>query len=81
MENINMKITVYTKNNCPKCEMTKRVLKGEEIEFELRNVEEDQEAYDYVVNVLELREMPVVEAEGHEVFSGFQPDKLQELKQ
>lgn len=76
-----MKITVFTKNGCPQCEMTKRVLNGEGIEFEVRNVEEDQEAFDYVVNELGLRQMPVVEAEGHEVFSGFRPDKIAELKE
>jgi glutaredoxin-like protein NrdH len=74
------KITVFTKNGCPQCEMTKNVLKNEGIEFEVRNVEEDQEAYDYVVEVLGLRQMPVVEVEGQEPFTGFRPDKLQELK-
>lgn len=74
------KITVFTKNGCPQCEMTKNVLKGEGIEFEVRNVEEDQEAFDYVVEVLKLRQMPVVEVEGQKPFSGFRPDLLQELK-
>lgn len=73
------KITVFTKNGCPQCEMTKNVLKGEGIEFEVRNVEEDQEAYDYVVEVLQLRQMPVVEVEGQEPFTGFRPDLLQSL--
>lgn len=86
-----MKITVFTKNGCPQCDMTKNVLNGEGIEFEAINVEEidpetgektkkAQEAYDYVVDVLKLRQMPVVEAEGHDVFSGFRPDLLQALK-
>ncbi|MCR4362031.1 NrdH-redoxin [Bacillus subtilis] len=75
-----MKITVYTKNGCPQCEMTKNVLKGEGIEFVSKNVEEDSEAYVYVVETLGLRQMPVVEVEGEEPFAGFRPDKLQELK-
>lgn len=74
------KVTVYTKNGCPQCEMTKTVLKGEGINFELHNIEEDEKAYDYVVNDLGLRQMPVVVAEGQEPFTGFQPDKLQALK-
>ncbi|WP_409304858.1 glutaredoxin domain-containing protein [Peribacillus sp. SCS-155] len=73
-------ITVYTKNGCPKCDMTKNVLNAEGIEFETFNVEEDEKAYDFVVNTLGLREMPVVVAEGQEPFTGFQPDKLQALK-
>lgn len=74
------KVTVYTKNGCPQCEMTKRVLLGEEIDFLTINVEEDETAFDYVVNTLQLRQMPVVVAEGQEPFTGFQPDKLKQLK-
>ncbi|PLR75409.1 NrdH-redoxin [Bacillus sp. V3-13] len=73
-------VTVYTKNGCPKCDMTKNVLNGEGIEFETFNVEENEKAYDFVVNTLGLREMPVVVVEGQEPFTGFQPDKLQALK-
>lgn len=73
------KITVFTKNGCPQCDMTKTVLKGEGLEFEVRNVEEDEEAMTYVRDTLGIRQMPVVEAEGHEVFSGFRPDLLQQL--
>lgn len=73
-------ITVYTKNGCPKCDMTKKVLKSEGIEFETFNIEKNAKAYDFVVNKLGLREMPVVVVEGQEPFTGFQPDKLQALK-
>ncbi|GIN88428.1 NrdH-redoxin [Heyndrickxia sporothermodurans] len=73
------KVTVYTKNGCPQCEMTKVVLNNEGIKFETFNVEEDEKAFDYVVNTLELRQMPVVEVEGQEPFTGFQPDKLKSL--
>jgi glutaredoxin-like protein NrdH len=73
-------ITVYTKNGCPQCDMTKRVLTGEGIEFTPINVDEDSDAREYVINVLGLTSMPVVVAEGQEPFTGFQPDKLQELK-
>lgn len=72
-------IAVYTKNGCPQCDMTKNVLDGESIEYETFNVEEDEVAYDYVVNTLGIRQMPVVVAEGYEPFSGFRPDKLQEM--
>lgn len=73
-------IKVYTKNGCPQCEMTKNVLNNEGLEYEVINVEEDDSAFDYVVNTLGLRQMPVVVAEGQEPFTGFRPDKLQELK-
>ena len=51
-------------------------MKGEGIEFDTFNVEEDQKAYDFVVNTLGLRQMPVVVVEGQEPFTGFQPDKI-----
>jgi glutaredoxin-like protein NrdH len=72
-------VTVYTKYGCPQCDMTKQVLQGEGIEFDLINVEDDEKAFDYVVNTLGLRQMPVVVVEGQEPFTGFRPDKLQEL--
>lgn len=83
------KVTVYTKNGCPQCDMTKRVLDGEGIEYVAINVEETdtegnltekaQEAYTYVKDTLKLSSMPVVIIEGQEPFTGFRPDKLQEL--
>ncbi|WP_299831760.1 glutaredoxin domain-containing protein [uncultured Metabacillus sp.] len=75
------KVTVYTKNGCPQCDMTKMVLNGEGIEFELINVDEDLAAREYVVNELKLTSMPVVVVEGQEPFTGFQPDKLQSIEQ
>ncbi|MFQ3543449.1 glutaredoxin family protein [Halobacillus rhizosphaerae] len=75
------KVTVYTKNGCVQCEMTKNVLKGEGVEFTAINVEEDQEAFNYVVEVLKLSQMPVVVVEGEKPFTGFQPDKLAELSE
>lgn len=78
------KVVVYTKNGCPKCDMTKNVLKGEGIEFDTINVQDDtdegRKGYTYIVDELGLTEMPVIVAEGHEVFSGFQPEKLKALK-
>lgn len=73
-------IKVYTKNGCPQCDMTKMVLSGEGINFELINVEENEEAMDYVKNTLNLSSMPVVVVDGQDPFTGFQPDKLQALK-
>lgn len=77
-------ITVYTKNGCPQCDMTKTVLKGEGIDFKIINVEDDteegREGLHFVKEVLQLSSMPVVIVDGEEPFTGFRPDKLQELK-
>jgi glutaredoxin-like protein NrdH len=74
------KITVYTKNGCPQCDMTKNVLDGEEIDYVALNVDEDQEARSYVIETLRLSSMPVVVIEGQEPFTGFRPDILLTLK-
>jgi len=75
-----IKVTVYTKHGCPQCDMTKRVLEGEGVNFNTINVEEDEAALNYVKNDLGFSSMPVVVAEGIEPFSGFRPDLLQALK-
>ncbi|GLI82581.1 NrdH-redoxin [Rossellomorea marisflavi] len=69
-------VTVYTKFGCPMCDMTKSMLNGEGVEFTTINIEEDEAAYDHVVNTLGLRQMPVVVVEGQDPFSGFRPDLL-----
>lgn len=79
-----MKITVYTKNNCMQCEMTKKILKDKGIEFEAINInevseEESDKIIDYIKEELGFSAMPVVLTEGKEPFAGFRPDKLAEL--
>jgi glutaredoxin-like protein NrdH len=76
-----VKVTVYTKYGCPQCDMTKRVLTSEGIEFETINVEDNEQAFTYIKEELGLSSMPVVIVEGQEPFTGFRPDKLQELKE
>jgi glutaredoxin len=61
--------------------MTKRVLTSEGIEFETINVEDNEKAFTYIKEELGLSSMPVVIVEGQEPFTGFRPDKLQELKE
>lgn len=78
-------IIVYTKNGCSKCDLSKAVLKGEGIDFLSINIEDDtpqgRDAYDYIVNVLELRSMPVIVKNDEVVMVGeFNPDKLKALK-
>lgn len=73
------KVKVYTRTVCPACDMTKMVLDMEGVEYEAINIDENEDAYEYVKG-LGFQSTPVIEAEGVEAFSGFQPDKLKELK-
>ncbi|MGV3300727.1 redoxin NrdH [Streptococcus agalactiae] len=70
-------ITVFSKNNCMQCKMTKKFLDQHGADFEEINIDEKPEKIEYVKN-LGFTAAPVIEA-GNVVFSGFQPSKLKEL--
>lgn len=70
-------ITVYSKNNCMQCKMTKKFLEQHGADFEEINIDDVPEKIDYVKS-LGFTSAPVIEA-GELVFSGFQPAKLKEL--
>lgn len=59
--------------------MTKTVLKGEGIEFQAINIDEDTKALEYIKS-MGFQATPVIVAEGIVPFSGFRPDKLLNLK-
>ncbi|TWT12266.1 glutaredoxin-like protein NrdH [Streptococcus sp. sy004] len=71
------KITVFSKNNCMQCKMTKRFLEEAGADFEEINIEEHPDKVDYVKS-LGFTAAPVIES-GDIVFSGFQPEKLKTL--
>ena len=73
------KVKVYTKYGCPQCDMTKNVLNAKGIDYELYNVQDDEEAKRFVVEELGVMAMPVVIIAGQEPFTGFRPDKLEQL--
>lgn len=70
-------ITVYYKNNCMQCKMTKKFLEQHGANFQEINIDEHPEKVDYVKS-LGFTSAPVIEADNL-VFSGFQPAKLKEL--
>ncbi|RRG17369.1 glutaredoxin-like protein NrdH [Weissella viridescens] len=72
------KITVYTKNNCVQCMMTKKLLGQYGITFDEINVEEDESA---LVSLKEAgyQSVPVTFVENAEPIVGFRPDLLADL--
>lgn len=60
------------------CEFTKKFLKDNGLQFEVRDVFESEQFKDEVVE-LGFTSLPVVVADGHKPFAGFRPDKLDEL--
>ncbi len=67
-------ITVYSKNNCVQCKMTKRFLEEHQIEFKEINLDEQPEFIQHVKE-LGFSAAPVIET-ASESFSGFQLSKL-----
>lgn len=70
-------ITVFSKNNCMQCKMTKKFLDQHGADYVEVNIDEQPEKIDYVKS-LGFAAAPVIQA-GDVVFSGFQPAKLKEL--
>jgi len=74
-----MAVTVYTKPSCVQCNATYRALDSRGIEYEVLDVTEDETAL-ATVKELGYLQAPVVVADG-EHWSGFRPDKIDELAQ
>lgn len=75
-------LTVYTKNNCSFCMMAKSLLENKNIEFQTINIEEDEDARDFIISEGH-RTMPQIYENGElYVEGGFQGlrKKLQEEK-
>ena len=70
-------ITVYTKPSCVQCTATYRALDAKGIEYEVRDLSTDEAALQTVKDLGYLQ-APVVVA-GAEHWSGFRPDKIQQL--
>ena len=65
-------VTIYSKNNCVQCKMTKRFLDSNHVEYREINLDEQP------VKNLGFNAAPVIQTPD-EVFSGFQPAKLKKL--
>lgn len=74
-------VTVYSKPACPQCTMTYRALDSQGVTYEVVDVTEKPAALEFVTNELGYMAAPVVvvddEPENH--WSGFRPDKIQQL--
>lgn len=68
-------VKVYTQPNCSQCEATKRKLTEKGVEFEVRDItDEDREKF----SQMGFRSAPIVDT-GEDIWAGFRPDKLMTL--
>ncbi|HHT7802903.1 TPA: glutaredoxin-like protein NrdH [Streptococcus suis] len=70
-------VTIYSKNDCVQCKMSKKFLDQHGVEYKEINLDEHPEFIDHVKG-LGFSAAPVIETE-NDVFSGFQPAKLKDL--
>jgi glutaredoxin-like protein NrdH len=75
-----MSVTVYTNPNCVQCEMTKKFLDKEGIEYTVENLQSD-ENYEKLVEFVNqgFKAAPIVVTDT-ETWSGYKPDKLGAIK-
>ena len=72
-----MTVTVYTKPSCVQCNATYRALDAKGINYTITSLADDPDALEQV-KALGYMQAPVVIA-GDEHWSGFRPDKINEL--
>lgn len=58
-----MKVVIYSKNNCPACERMKTLLSAKGIDYEVKNIDSDYDAMDFIIE-RGHRAMPVVYRDG-----------------
>lgn len=72
-------ITVYTKNNCMPCKMTKRKLQELGVNYKEINVDENLEALEYLMEC-GFRSLPVVFLDDEPIITGgFAPNILETI--
>lgn len=73
-----MNIAVYSKSGCPQCVFTKKYLEAHSIDYEEKKIDENEQ-YREELLALGYMTLPVVTVGETESFSGYQPNKLQNL--
>ena len=70
-------ITVYSKDKCVQCNTVYRALNKQGVEYEVVNIQEDEQAREYVMSKGHLQ-APIVESK-LDMFSGYRPDRIKAM--
>ena len=71
-------VTVFSKNNCIQCKMTKKFLEQHNVAFVEHNIDEQPEFVDEL-KANGFMATPVIQLPDGNAFSGFRPDMLRGL--
>ncbi|MCB5291488.1 glutaredoxin family protein [Arthrobacter sp. SO3] len=72
-------VTVYTKPSCPQCRMTYLALDKKGIRYESVDVTTSPAALEYITEELGYSQAPVVVVDDETHWSGFRPDKIDQV--
>ena len=62
-----MNITIYTKSNCPNCVSAKQLLKAKGLEYEEKDMDMSQNAFEFYATFPDIRQMPQIFINGQRV--------------
>lgn len=71
-------IKLYSKDDCPACDQTKKLLGRLKVEFTEFNLMEDEDKLE-MFKTLGYKQMPIIEIDGEVYSTGFRPDMLRKL--
>ncbi|WP_226666033.1 glutaredoxin family protein [Metabacillus litoralis] len=71
-------VVIYTQPNCPPCQIVKQFLNHHNVDFDEKDVSEDFDARETLVNKLHSTSTPTVTID-NEVVTGFNLKRLEEL--
>ncbi|MBQ6006482.1 MAG: glutaredoxin family protein [Selenomonadaceae bacterium] len=74
-----MKVTVFGFEDCPFCQKTKRFLQARGVEYEVRDIELDEEAAAECKRISGDLAVPVTTIDGKNYVVGFDKRKIEEL--
>jgi len=72
-------VQVFSKPSCVQCEMTYKVLDKQGTPYNVTDISENREAYDFITKELGYLQAPVVVAPDGSHWSGFRPDLITAL--
>lgn len=72
-------VKVYSINSCPWCDKVKKYLKSKSVDFEERNIEENEEYAKECLKISGDEMVPVVTVDGKNFVLGFDKPKIDAL--
>ena len=72
-------VIVYSIDDCPWCQKVKRYLDSKQVEYEERNIDNDEQYYNECVKISGDSMVPVTTIDGEEYVVGFDKAKLDQL--